>query len=187
MAEGGTTIYQSGDSDPLAPKTVSTGKTRFSHRVEDTRDAKLEQKQQKTLAKAAATPPGPGLEEAATDRQQAAPLGLNGDTAKKQKEKKKRVKGEEKERLQDKKQAAPDATPISPTVNPNLGASGGAASDSGAQQSTPANPAPASNEKNTTLPSSKSAPGAPEQGQPLPPSGDAPGDNSGTSAPAPQQ
>ena len=174
--ESTTQISQNGDPDPLTPKPAATGKTRFSARARETSDAKVAVKQQKVEAKAAATPPGPDVQEAATARQQAAPLGLNGDLAKKAKQKKKREKGEAKERLQDKREA-PEAQPVSPTVNPNLGAA------PGGTQPTNANPAPDSNEKNTTLPATTGAPGAPEQGQPLPPAGTP---STPDQAPAPQ-
>ncbi len=177
--ESTTEISQSSDPDPLTPKPASTGKTRFSAREKTSQAEKVAAKQVKVQEKAAATPAGPDLAEAATDRAQAAPLGLNGDTAKKQKAK--RAKGAEKERLQGQKPAAPAAAPIAPTVNPNLGTSG--STTSGA---TPANPAPDSNEKNTTLPSSTVAPGAPEQGQPLSPTGSPSTTPNGTPAPQPQ-
>ena len=175
--ESTTEISQNGDADPLTPKTASNGKTRFSARAIETRADKVKAKQVKVQQKAAATPAGPDIQEAATSRAQAAPLGLNGDTTKKKKVK---VKGGEKERLQGQKPAQTTAAPISPTVNPNLGAATG---DHGA---TPANPAPDSNEKNTTLPASTAAPGAPPQGQPLSPTGSPATTPEGTPAPQPQ-
>ncbi len=176
--ESTTQISQTSDGDPLAPKPVSTGKTRFSARARVTHEAKVQAKEEKVVAKAAQTPPGPGVQEAAGERQQAAPLGLNGDTVKQAKEKKKRQKGDAKQRLQDKPAEAPAPAPISPTVNPNLGVSPAGSRGSGA------NPAPDSNEKNTTLPASTGAPGAPAQGQPLPPAGTP---STPDQAPAPQQ
>ncbi len=105
------------DADPLAPKSVSNGKTRFSARDKEFHAEKVAEKQARAKEKVVATPAGPGVEEAATQNTQAAPLGLNGDTKKKIKPKK--VKGDAKERLQDKKPAAAPA-PVDPTVSPNL-------------------------------------------------------------------
>jgi peptidyl-prolyl cis-trans isomerase SurA len=105
------------DDESLAPKTAERKKTRYSDRapVEDKarRDAA---KAAKGKEKAAATPAPLADEEKATQKVQAAPLGLNGDTA--AKKKKKRVKGEAKARLQEQAptppKAKPEATPIPP-------------------------------------------------------------------------
>ena len=115
--EVATEISPTSDVDPLAPKPVNNGKTRFSARDKEFRAEKAASKQAKVKERIAATPAGPGVEEAATQNAQAAPLGLNGDTKKKIKPKK--VKGAPKERLQEKK---PDAAPapVDPTVSPNL-------------------------------------------------------------------
>ena len=152
-----TEVSASSDPDPLAPKAISNGKTRFSSRDKEFHEQKIAAKQAKVKEKAAATPAGPAVEEVATQNVQAAPLGLNGDTKKKVKQKK--VKGAAKERLQDKK--APEAAaPIAPTVNPNLGTGGGA----------PAAAAPTAD--STSLPPASTPPGgAPPQGQPLSPTG----------------
>ena len=148
------------DADPLAPKSVSNGKTRFSARDKEFHAEKVAAKQAKVKEKVAATPAGPGVEEAATQNTQAAPLGLNGDTKKKIKPKK--VKGDAKERLQDKKPAAAPA-PVDPTVSPNL-------------HVTPADTAPAAPpaDGGTTLPPASTPPvGDLPSGLP-PPSGSPP-------------
>ncbi len=167
-----TEISASSDPDPLAPKTVSAGKTRFSSREREFKAEKVATKQAKVREKIAATPAGPDVQEAATQKTQASPLGLNGDTA--SKKKKAKVKGAPKERLQDKKvDAAPD-NPIAPTVNPTLGTS-------------PAGTTPTAPSADTTTlpPSNAPAPGAPPQGQPLPPTGRPSATPNGTAPPQP--
>ncbi len=109
------------DPDPLAPKAANTGKTRFAYRAK-TMEAEKEAKKEATIKqKAAFTPAAPTKVEVADEKARANPLGLNGDTA--AKKKKKRQKGEAKERLQDKKEEKPVEGPApDPTVNPSLGA-----------------------------------------------------------------
>ena len=156
--EVATEVSPTSDVDPLAPKAVNNGKTRFSSRDKEYRAEKEASKQAKTKERVAATPAGPGVEEAATQNTQAAPLGLNGDTKKKIKPKK--VKGAAKERLQEKK---PDAAPapVDPTVSPNLHVSP-------AETATPAPPA----DGGTTLPPAGTPPGGGlPNGQPLSPTG----------------
>lgn len=101
------------DDDPLAPKTVSTGKVRYSSRAKTIAATKAAAKDAKVKEKSSATPVGPSAEESAAQKTQAAPLGLNGDTVKKKK--KKKDKGAPKERLQQKPKEpaapAPEATP----------------------------------------------------------------------------
>ena len=173
IGNGGTEISATSDPDPLIPKIVSTGKTRFSAKDKEFRAEKAAAKQAKVREKIAATPAGPDVQETATRKTQAAPLGLNGDTATKKKPV--RVKGAPKERLQDKKPDATPETPIAPTVNPAaLGASPGS----------PSTPAPSAD--TTTLPPATApAPGAPPQGQPLPPTGTPQTTPNGTPAPQP--
>jgi len=93
--------------DPLAPKTPEKAKTRFSSRAATFKQEKAAKVSKKSADKAAATPTPITTEESQTQKTQAAPLGLNGDTVKKKK--KKRQKGEKKERLQGKpiQKAAP--------------------------------------------------------------------------------
>jgi peptidyl-prolyl cis-trans isomerase SurA len=92
--------------NPLAATTAVTGKTRYSDRAR-VDAAKKAAKVKKVKEKAAATPIPESTEEKATQQTQAAPLGLNGDTAKKKK--KKKVKGAEKKRLQNMAPAPPKA------------------------------------------------------------------------------
>lgn len=146
------------DVDPLAPKAVNNGKTRFSSRDKEFREEKEAAKQARTKERIAATPAGPAVQEAATQNVQAAPLGLNGDTTKKIKPKK--VKGAPKERLQEKKPEAPPA-PVDPTVSPNLHVSP-------AETAAPTPPA----DGGTTLPPTGTPPGGGlPNGEPLSPTG----------------
>ncbi len=162
------------DPDPLAPKTVSTEKTRFSAKEKQVRAEKVASKQAKVREKIAATPAGPERQETATQKTQAAPLGLNGDTATKKKHVK--VKGEAKERLQDKRPDATPDKPIAPTVNPSaLGAGGVGATE----------PASPTADTTTLPPVTAPAPGAPPAGQPLSPTG-TPATPNGTPAPQPK-
>jgi peptidyl-prolyl cis-trans isomerase SurA len=102
----------SSDPDPLAAKTVVTGKTRYSERQKTEAETKAAAKSTKAKEKARETPAPASAEEKASDAVQAAPLGLNGDTAKKKKPAK--VPGAPKERLQDQPKAPP-APPQEPT------------------------------------------------------------------------
>src|SRR5271170_4413801 len=86
--------------NPLVATAPVVGKTRLSDRAKADAVTKKAAKVKKVKEKAAAAPAPATAEEKATQQTQAAPLGLNGDTAKKKK--KKKVKGAKKERLQDK-------------------------------------------------------------------------------------
>ena len=125
--ESTTTNFSTGgsaDPDPLAPKVVDTGKTRYSSRAKTMAATKAAAKTVKVKEKAAATPAKATTEETAAQQVQSAPLGLNGDTAKKKK--KTRVKGEAKERIQQKpKEPAPP--PVEPTPYRTPAADGGKA------------------------------------------------------------
>jgi len=116
-----TTISPTSDADPLAPKAAVTGKTRYSYRAKTEAADKAAKKAAAQKEKIVSTPKGPTPEEQASEKAQAGPLGLNGDTAAKQKPKKQ--KGAPKERLQNKdtKPAPPPPAPDQ-TVNPALGA-----------------------------------------------------------------
>jgi peptidyl-prolyl cis-trans isomerase SurA len=122
------------DANPLAPKTGPKVKSRYSDRAPTIKASKAKAKTAKAQDKAIATATPMTAEEKAASQTQAAPLGLNGDTAKKKK--KKRKKGEAKERLQPKAKdpnAAPvrnpdgsyptpyHAPPTTPAVNGNSG------------------------------------------------------------------
>ena len=117
----GTSQVASSDADPLAPKAAVAKKTRYTDRIPSEAATKQAAKAAKAKEKAAAAPPPITTDEKATTQTQAAPLGLNGDTAKKQKPAK--VKGAPKERLQNKDTTPPPPPPPpAPTVNPALGA-----------------------------------------------------------------
>jgi peptidyl-prolyl cis-trans isomerase SurA len=143
--ESTTTFSASSDPDPLAPKPVVTGKTRYSAKAKTIAATKAANVSVKAKEKAIATPTAATAEEKATEATQAAPLGLNGDTAKKKK--KQKVKGAPKERMQQtpKEPAAPapEATPYR-TPKPDSTTPAGAA-PAPAGGTTPAPAPPASN------------------------------------------
>jgi peptidyl-prolyl cis-trans isomerase SurA len=104
--------------NPLVTTAPVVGKTRYSDRAKT--DAKKKAvKAKKVKEKAAASPASASAEEKATQQTQAAPLGLNGDTAKKKK--KKKVKGAPKERLQDKTPVAKAPLQETPSKAPDRG------------------------------------------------------------------
>jgi peptidyl-prolyl cis-trans isomerase SurA len=120
-----TQIANASDDNPLTPKAPVAEKTRYSARAKTEKADKAAAKATKAKEKAAITPPPMTTDEKATSQTQAAPLGLNGDTAKKKK--KTKAPGAPKERLQDKEKQAPVEAPApEPTVNPALGAAPGA-------------------------------------------------------------
>ena len=91
-------------ADPMAmaAKPAPAQKTRYAARAQFVKAKKIKAKKAKAADKVAATPTAMTAEEKATQKVQAAPLGLNGDMAKK-KTKKKRAKGQAKERLAENK------------------------------------------------------------------------------------
>jgi peptidyl-prolyl cis-trans isomerase SurA len=103
-------------ADPMAmaAKAAPAQKTRYASRAQFVKAKKVKVKKDKAADKVLATPTAMTAEEKATQQVQAAPLGLNGDMAKK-KTKKKRAKGEAKERLQPK----PKDTSTVPQKNPD--------------------------------------------------------------------
>ncbi len=115
-----TQISSTSDADPLAPQAPVVKKARFSDRQKEMEAAKKAKKVSATKEKAAIAPVAMTADEKAAAATQAAPLGLNGDTAKKVK--KKRAKGVAKERLQ-KKAKEPPPPPVEPmpyrTPKPN--------------------------------------------------------------------
>ncbi|MEO8735181.1 MAG: peptidylprolyl isomerase [Edaphobacter sp.] len=113
---------QDSNVNPLTPAAPEAKKSRYASRQRIVLAEKKAAKKRKVKEKAAASPIPMSAEEKASQQTQAAPLGLNGDTAKKKK--KVKVKGAKKERLQNK--AEPVATPPpapDATVNPSLGES----------------------------------------------------------------
>ena len=116
-----STVGTDVNADPLAAPAPDVKKTRYSARAKDLKQVRAATQAAKVKEKAAATPTGPTTTEKATAATQAAPLGLNGDTATKKKPK--RVKGAPKERLQEKpvtKPATDDTTvpPVTPPATP---------------------------------------------------------------------
>ena len=124
LTDSTTTISTGGTGadtadDPLAPKTAATHKTRYAQAQKQENTQRLQTKVVKAEVKASVRPVQADTQATASEKQQAAPLGLNGDTAKKKK--KQRVKGAPKERLQEVTKPVDTTTPVAPTVNPTLG------------------------------------------------------------------
>lgn len=178
-SEPGTTMTSgtgfeasNGNEDPLALKAAPEHKTRFSYREKETEEKRAQDKLAHATVKASARPVKATADESATEKQQAAPLGLNGNTGKKKKVKVKRAKDEPKERLQDKPKPVDTTVPVAPTVNPALG-------------TTPAAPAaPKASDQSVLPPAGASAPGAAPQGEPVPATTSA-DPNAPTTTPAP--
>jgi peptidyl-prolyl cis-trans isomerase SurA len=145
------------NADPLAPKEGPRTKTRYTARQANIALAKATEKAAKAQQHVAARPAKATAEQTAAEKTQAAPLGLKGDTVKKQ-PKPKRKKGDAKERLQEEKKPTDTSNPVAPTVNPALGGN-----------AVPAAPAKPSSDSTTLPPVNQPAPGAPPQGQPLEP------------------
>jgi len=100
--------------NPLDAKPAPTGKIRYSARAKEVSANKKVTKVKKANEKVAAGPVAATPEEKAAEKTQAAPLGLNGDTAKKKKQPK--DKTAPKERLQNK---APTPPPPPPEETPS--------------------------------------------------------------------
>ena len=151
------------DENPLAPKAGPQHKSRIAARQDEENAAHLQSKLKKAEVKAETRPVKADQQATASEKVQAAPLGLNGDTEKKKK-KPAHVKGQPKERLQEQPTKPVDNTPApAPTANPAL-----VATPTGLQHTdTPAKPAPTA-DRSTLPPTYTPAPGAPPQGQPLP-------------------
>jgi peptidyl-prolyl cis-trans isomerase SurA len=96
---------------PLDVHPAPTGKTRFSDRAKEYNAAKKTAKVKKVNEKVAAGPVAPTAEEKATEKAQAAPLGLNGDTSKKKTKKAPKDKNAPKERLQNQAPKPPAPAP----------------------------------------------------------------------------
>lgn len=180
--EQGAGISSSSDVDPLAPKTATEQKkTRFSSRAQAEKVVKAKAQSKKAVEKALSTPTPASSDERATQQTQASPLGLNGDTVKKKKRKK--VKGEAKERLQNKPPAPPAAAPEElPSKAPDRGTP--LEGTPGAGRSA----APANSDKTILPPATSPAPGAPADSAPTPatPNTPIPPPNSPTPTPNPQ-
>jgi peptidyl-prolyl cis-trans isomerase SurA len=106
------------DPNPLDAHAPVEGKTRYSARAKQVSAEKQAAKLKKVHEKKVATPAAPTPEETAAEKTQAAPLGLNGDTSKKQKQPK--DKNAPKERLQNKPPTpAPPPPDETPSKAPN--------------------------------------------------------------------
>jgi peptidyl-prolyl cis-trans isomerase SurA len=150
------------DADPLAPKVAEQKKTRFSDRAKTEKVVKAKANATKAKEKALATPIAASADEKATQQAQAAPLGLNGDMAKKKK--KVKVKGAPKERLQNKPPAPAVAPPEEiPSKAPDRGTP--LEGTPGAGKAT----VPAFSDKTTVPPVTAPAPGAPTDTTPATP------------------
>ena len=110
-AAPGTQLAPVGSGNTIAANDPDTGeqvaprkKTRFADKEPEVKVKKLDKVTAKTIDKVTSRPTGPSTDEKQTASVQSAALGLNGDTAKK----KKRQKGETKERIQE---TTPEAKP----------------------------------------------------------------------------
>ena len=132
------TGVEEASTDTLAPRPVSTGKTRFTARENETEAKRASDKVTKAEEKASKRPISATVEQTEDEKVRAQPLGLNGNTdSKKKKPKVKRDKDQPKERLQDKpKPVETPPPPPAPTANPALGGMP-------APQTPPANQTPA--------------------------------------------
>ncbi len=158
-----TGVGPEAEANVLAPPPPPTHKTRFSQRQNEQVEQRAEEKVAKAEVKASIRPVAATATQRADEKQQAGPLGLNGDTTKKVKQK--RAKGEAKRRIEQKAKPSGPA-PLAPTVNPAAVGSP-AITSAGAPSDTGTSSKPSSD--TTTLPStSTGAPGALPTGQPIP-------------------
>ncbi len=98
-------------ANPFDPKPAPAGKTRYSARAKQVSAEKKATKTKKAKEKTIAGPVAATPEEKATEHAQAAPLGLNGDTANKKKKKQSKDKTAPKERLQNQAPKPPAPKP----------------------------------------------------------------------------
>jgi peptidyl-prolyl cis-trans isomerase SurA len=116
-APGANALVESASSsadvgaNPFDAKAAPTGKTRYSDRAKQVNVEKKATKVKKAKEKVAAGPVAATPEEKASEQAQAAPLGLNGDTAKKKKKKHVKDKSAPKERLQNQAPKPPAPKP----------------------------------------------------------------------------
>jgi len=145
------------DDDPLAAADEAPKKkSRYTSRETEAEEKKAEKHLTKAEQKATTRPIAATSQETSTEKVQAKPLGLNGDTVAKKKVKRK--KGDPKNRLQEKpKEEAP--APPEPTVNPSLAKTPVAPANS---TTTP------SSDTTTVPPTTTGAPGSNPTGQPIP-------------------
>ena len=123
MAPAGNALVAANTVDPnvnpLEPQAPPQKKTRFAKTEPYHGTPRPKKLSAMAKEKAIAKPTPLSTDEKQTQQVQAAPLGLNGDTAKK-KTKPKKVKGTPKERLKEKPVETP--APVDQTVNPAVGA-----------------------------------------------------------------
>ncbi len=154
------------NEDPLTPRETTDKKTRFSARQTQTDEKKAQVKLASAEVKATKRPTAATAEESSDEKAQAAPLGLADPNASK-KHKKKRIKGDPKERLQDKPKPTQAPAGVDPTVNSSLGtsATGGTPSQTDTRTPTPGT----TTSDHTTLPPATPTPPNPvSPGQPIP-------------------
>jgi len=108
--------------DALAQDAPPEHKTRFSQQETKAEAEKAQIRLAKAETKASIRPVAATATQSATEKVQAAPLGLNGDTVKKPR-KPKHKKGDPKERIQEQVKPTETQTPA-PTINPALAGGG---------------------------------------------------------------
>lgn len=144
------------DEDALAQADEAPKKkSRYTSRESEAQEQKATKNLTKAEQKATTRPVAATVQETDTEKVQAKPLGLNGDTVAKKKVKRK--KGDPKNRLQEKPKEAEPAPP-EPTVNPTLAKTPVA----------PSSATPPSSDTTTLPPTTTGAPGSNPTGQPIP-------------------
>lgn len=108
------------NADPFAPKAGPHKKVRFSEFEAQAEEKNAKEKLAKAETKAEMRPTVATPSETATEKVQATPLGLNGDTVVKKKHKHQHEKGEVKERMKEKEKPKEIPNTVAPTVNPDL-------------------------------------------------------------------
>ncbi len=111
------------DIDPFAAPATKHKKYRITALESQAEERSAKKELAKDEAKSGLRPIQAAPTETATEKLQATPLGLNGDTVQKKKHKHKRKKNEVKQRMRE-RQKAPKVKPtiVAPTVNPDLAA-----------------------------------------------------------------
>jgi peptidyl-prolyl cis-trans isomerase SurA len=124
------------NTDPFASKVTVHKKVRYTDLEAQAQEKSAKEHLTKAEAKAEMRPIAATPTQSATEKLQATPLGLNGDTVSKKKHKHhKHEKGEVKERMQEKTKPKETPNTVAPTVNPDLAAPAPApSSNSGSSQ-----------------------------------------------------
>jgi len=102
-AQANVASAQDEPDNPLAPSAKPEKKTRFSERAKQPKEKKQKGPKADPFA-----PPPPDAQEVATDKTQAAPLGLSGDTATKKKKQKQKAESGQKTRYSEKDKKKPE-------------------------------------------------------------------------------